>query len=97
MPAVMIKADEELSLGLVNHVTSSEELIPKCIEIIEKIKTKSPVAIKGVVRCVNAYFAEGVDGFKTEIDEFGKCCGSEDFKEGTAAFLEKRKADFPGK
>ena len=97
MTADMIKADEALSLGLVNHVTSSEELIPKCIEIIEKIKTKSPVAIKGVVKCVNAYFAEGVDGFKAEIDEFANCCGSEDFKEGIAAFLEKRKADFPGK
>ncbi len=97
MTADMVKANEALSLGLVNYVTSSEELLPKCIEIIEKIKTKSPVAIKGGVRCVNAYFTEGVDGFKTEIDEFGQCCGSEDFKEGTAAFLEKRKADFPGK
>jgi len=97
MTADMVKANDALSLGLVNYVTSGEELLPKCIEIIEKIKTKSPVAIKGVVKCVDAYFAEGVDGFKTEIDEFGKCCGSEDFKEGTTAFLEKRKADFPGK
>ena len=97
MTADMVKANDALSLGLVNYVTSREELLPKCIEIIEKIKTKSPVAIKGVVKCVDAFFAEGVDGFKTEIDEFGKCCGSEDFKEGTAAFLEKRKATFPGK
>jgi enoyl-CoA hydratase len=97
MTADMINAEEAHRLGLVSYVTTQEGLIPKCLEILEKIKTKSPVAIKGVINCVNAYYTEGVDGFKTEITEFGKCFGTEDFKEGTSAFLEKRKANFSGK
>lgn len=97
MTADMIGAEEAHKLGLVNYVTTPEELIAKCKEIIEKIKTKSPVAIAGVIRSVNAYFTECVNGFEKEIDEFGKCFGSEDFKEGTTAFIEKRKANFSGK
>ena len=71
--------------------------MPACTEIVEKIKIKSPVAISGIIECVEAYFKEGVDGFETEINVFGKCCGSEDFKEGVSDFMEKRKAGFPGK
>lgn len=97
MTADMIGAEEAQKLGLVNYVTTPEELIPKCVELIGKIKTKSPMAIAGVIKSVNAYFAEGVNGFDSEIEEFGKCFGSEDFKEGTAAFMEKRKAQFTGK
>ena len=95
--ADMLNAEESYRLGLVNYVTTQEQLIPKCIEILEKVKTKSPVAVKGVINCVNAYFTNGVDGFKKEIEEFGKCFGTEDFKEGVSAFLEKRKANFSGK
>lgn len=97
MTADAIKADRALELGLVNHVVELDHLHEFCYELIEKIASKSPVAIAGVIQCVNAYFEEGVDGFETEVDVFGECFGTEDFKEGTTAFVSKRKANFPGK
>lgn len=93
----MIKADAALILGLVNHVTTPEDLMPKAEELMNKINFMAPTAVAATMRCVNAFFTEGVDGFKTEAKEFGQCFGTEDFKEGTAAFLEKRKPSFPGK
>jgi enoyl-CoA hydratase len=94
MTAEMINATEALQLGLVNYVVSQDQLIAKCEEILEKIKTKSPHAITRVIAAMNAYFENGVDGFKAEADEFSKCFGHAEFKEGTTAFLEKRKANF---
>lgn len=97
MTADLINAEQALRLGLVNYVVPQDQLIVKCMELIEKIKSKSPKAITGVINSVNAYFENGVDGFKAEVEEFGKCFATEDFKEGTSAFLEKRKANFTGK
>ena len=97
MTADMIKADEALLYGLANHVTFQEQLLEKCKEIAGKIMSKSPVAIASAIKAINANFQDGVDGFQVEIQEFGRCFGTPDFKEGTAAFLEKRKADFPGR
>lgn len=91
-----IKADQALSLGLVNHVTTIDELIPTCTKILDKIATKAPLAIARITDCVNDYFAEGKDGFETEIKEFGNSFGTADFKEGTQAFLNKRAAEFKG-
>ena len=54
------------------------------------------VAIKHAIKAVNAGFKYDADGYSVEIDAFGNCFGTDDFKEGTSAFLEKRKADFPG-
>lgn len=96
MTADMIGADEAERLGLVNYVTGSEELMDKAFEILNKIKTKSPLAIRHLISSVNAYF-NAQDGFEVERVEFSKCFETEDFKEGTTAFMEKRKAVFTGK
>jgi enoyl-CoA hydratase len=97
MTADLITAEQALNLGLVNYVVPQDQLITKCLELVEKIKNKSPNAITGVINSVNAYFENGVDGFSIEVEEFGKCFATENFKEGTTAFLEKRKANFTGK
>ncbi len=97
MTAGMIDAKDALNYGLVNHVTTQDELLPLCEKIAGKIARNSSVAIGAAIRSINANFIDGVNGFNTEIKEFGKCFGTEDFTEGTTAFLEKRKTDFPGK
>ncbi len=94
--ADVINAAEAYRIGLVNHVVPAEELITKCEEIISKVITKSPVAINYAIQSVNAGFVAGANGYAAEIENFGACFGTKDFKEGTTAFLEKRKANFSG-
>lgn len=96
MTAGMIDANQALSYGLVNHVTTPEELLPFCEKIAGKITRNSSVAISAAIKAINANFKDGINGFEVEVKQFGNCFGTEDFKEGTTAFLEKRKADFPG-
>lgn len=97
MTAGMIDANKALSYGLVNHVVPQDQLLELCETLAAKIINNSSVAISAAIRAVNANFKEGVNGYQTEITEFGNCFGTEDFEEGTTAFLEKRKADFPGR
>jgi enoyl-CoA hydratase len=97
MTAGMLNAQEALDWKLVNYVVPSAELISFCTEIAGKILKNSPVAISKAIKAINANYKDGVNGFETEIKNFGKCFGTEDFKEGTTAFLEKRKAVFTGK
>lgn len=92
----IISADEALSLGLVNHVVEPEELLNKSTELANKMNTKGPLALKGVIACVNGFFVPGVDGYAMEARTFGEIADSEDFNEGTSAFIEKRKANFKG-
>jgi enoyl-CoA hydratase len=96
LTADMISANEALQLGLVNYVVKQEELMSRCMEIANKIKQQAPVAIAEIINCINFYYSNS-DGFAEEINAFGRCFTTDDFKEGTKAFLEKRKANFSGK
>lgn len=97
LSAGMINASQALQYGLVNHVVPQDELLDFSWEMAEKILNNSPVALTQAIVAINAHFEKGKDGFQEEINRFGKSFGTEDFVEGTTAFLEKRKADFPGK
>lgn len=92
--ADMIKADEAFKWGLVNYVVEQDQLMEKANEIAGKILNNSGSAISSAIRAINANFQDGMNGYEVEIEEFGKCFGTADFKEGTTAFLEKRKPSF---
>ncbi len=93
----MIDATVALQYGLVNYVVPADELLNKAITILSFINTKAPIAIAGAIQAANAVYDETKDGYATEINVFGECFATEDMKEGTNAFLEKRKANFKGK
>lgn len=94
--AAMISAEQALDYGLVNYVVEQEELLPLCKKLAGKISNNSSVAISQAIKAVNAGYKSELNGYAVEINAFGKCFGTNDFKEGTTAFLEKRKANFPG-
>ena len=96
MTASMIDANQALNYGLVNHVTTQDDLLPLCEKLASKILNNSSVAIRAAIKAINDNYKDGVNGYHTEITAFGNCFGTADFTEGTTAFLQKRKADFPG-
>ena len=103
MTAHLVDANEALQLGLVNHVTTAESLMERTKDILNVIMGKAPVAVGKIIECVNvaalsdSSFNNGKSGYAKEIEAFGDCFVTDDMKEGTAAFLEKRKANFTGK
>ncbi len=96
MSAQLIDAQEAKRLGLVNYVTTEDSLLTETKKILALINTKAPLAIAGCIKAVNTVYSETTDGFEVEVNEFGKTFATKDMKEGTTAFLEKRKAIFKG-
>lgn len=94
----MIDANEAFRLGLVNHVYPQSELLTKAMEMAQKIVSKGQQAIRFAIKAVNVVDqVSAKEGQNYEASLFALCCGTEDFKEGTSAFLEKRKPDFKNK
>lgn len=96
MTGNMIDASIALEYGLVNHVVPQDDLLPKAMMILEQITAKAPLAIAKCITAANAVFSND-NGYEIELKAFGECFGTSDMKEGTSAFLEKRKPHFKGK
>jgi len=94
----LISAEEAYRIGLVNRIYTSDSLMDKSIELAKKIASKGQIAVGLALKSIiSTNSISQVEGIKFEADLFGECCGTEDFKEGTAAFLEKRKPVFTNK
>lgn len=97
MTGNMIDAQTALQYGLVNNVVKSEELLDKAKSILGVITTKAPLALSRIITAANAVYDQSRNGYHVEVEAFGECFDTEDMKEGTSAFLEKRKPVFKGK
>ena len=94
--AKMIDAATALEYGLVNRVVPQAELLGAAEEMAQSFIKNSIVAMGFAIEAVNAGLLEGSVGYDVEVQAFGDCFETADFKEGTTAFIEKRKPNFPG-
>lgn len=94
--ADMVNAEKAAQIGLVNEVVPAADLIGTAERLLGKIKQRAPIAIANAIAAVNAAVDVDQNGYETEIKAFAACFGTEDFKEGVSAFLEKRPAKFTG-
>jgi enoyl-CoA hydratase len=90
----MIDAQRAYELGLVNEVIAQDKLIARAEEILQKIFTRSRVAVANAIAAINAAEDKQQNGNKVEMDAFGHLFGTEDFKEGVSAFLAKKTPNF---
>ena len=96
MTGDMIKASEAKDIGLVNHVVPQDQLMEFSKNMMSRILSKGPVAVSYVIRSVNAGFGFEQAGYETEAQYFAACTTTQDFKEGTDAFISKRQPQFKG-
>jgi enoyl-CoA hydratase len=96
LTANMISAGEALQMGLVNHMTTAEELLPKSLDLLQTVHSKAPLAVAKCIALANAAVYQPGKGLEWEIEAFGSLFNTADAKEGVTAFLEKRKAEFKG-
>lgn len=94
LSANFIDAKQAYVSGLVNNVVPAQNLLMEALKLALKISNNSPIAVKAAIKTVNAGYNSKVNGYDVEVEEFGKCFGTPDFKEGVDAFLNKRKPDF---
>jgi enoyl-CoA hydratase len=93
-----IDADEAHRIGLVNRVEALADLLPAAETVAKTIISKGQPAVRLALRAINATMELPLsEGLKLEAALFGECCTTEDFKEGTAAFMQKRKPVFKGR
>lgn len=94
----VIGAQEALRIGLVNRVVPRDELLSVCEALATEMTSNGPLALQYAISAVNQGLDRAIDdGLKLEAELFGITCGSHDGKEGTQAFLEKRRPEFQGK
>lgn len=89
----MIDAEEALSLGLINHVIESGDVVTAAKDLLNKIKKVSPFAVSQIIKAINAYYDHD-SPYEFESSLFGECLAHEESTEGVSAFLEKRKPNF---
>lgn len=90
-----VSAEEAYRLGLANKIYPQKELMDACFKTAQKIAEKSPIAVRyGIQAVLTSDETTKAEGLKMEAALFGLCCSTNDFKEGTSAFLEKRKPKF---
>lgn len=95
--AAVIHADEACRIGLVNKVVAPEELMEECMALARTIVSKAPLAVRYAKEAINRGIETDIEtGIAMEADLFGLCFATADQKEGMAAFLQKRKAEFKG-
>jgi enoyl-CoA hydratase len=93
-----VDAQEALRIGLVNSVVPTAELAAHAGAMAASICQKAPVAVRLALEAMNAVFERPLsEGLPVEARLFGELCGTDDFREGTSAFMEKRKAAFRGR
>lgn len=93
LTADMISAEKAEKIGLINYAVTAADLLPKATTMMQKMLSRSPEAITAAIQAINA-FNHSQSGYQTEIQAFGSCFSTSNFKEGVSAFLEKRKPNF---